>query len=189
MPHGALNTRKHFSHSLALAGLLLAIWLTGCASNRPVRYFQDEDNQETIKRIAKKHETGLTQRWIATAYRKRSSEIKPRKVSEDQREILDVYGQPDYIRRSFTSQFNERVHEWVYLDKDALMQFIGGDVVHVQPVTGLEKTLIFRGYPNSYYQTRQEGSPLRQVFIYRNWYGNVLHVYTFSNGAIISQDE
>ncbi|MFP4378982.1 MAG: hypothetical protein ACLFUS_00650 [Candidatus Sumerlaeia bacterium] len=160
----------------------------GCARQQPAILFEDPETRETIKRIALHHNVDFWHRCSSTAYERRNIKASDN-LSADQLAVFDIYGQPDYVRVPFTSQFREETHEWLYLEQNHIFQFVGGILVHNQDATDLERTLVYRGYPRYYIQAREELSALRQTLIYRNWQGTRLDLLSFADGQLVMRTE
>lgn len=170
--------------SLALGALVLLA--DGCTVNRAPMFEYNELGQKVqFQRIARNNYWDIDGSWRLTpwAYKKNTKKLHWL-LSNDQKDVIGLLGQPDYIRKPFYSRTNERVHEWVWWEKQKVVQFVNRDVVFVGPLTDRERVLIRRGYPNDYiHQDIYAG--IRETYIYSNEFEMRRHVYNFQNGALI----
>jgi len=108
------------------------------------------------------------------------------RLSEDQRNVIGEFGQPDYIRRPFTSRQGEQVTEWVFLDKNKDFQFVRRQKVWEGPVTDMEKTLITYGVPRKIMIDQVSPNIERETFIYYTQLFTTRHmIFSFANGRMI----
>jgi hypothetical protein len=182
--------RPRFSSSrwiaLGLTALLLGL-VVACSKNQPVLLYEDTETRDTIKRIARHHSVDYTYRCRSVAYDRNSRQLKGR--SEDEKKVLELHGQPDYLRRPFTSQYSEKTREWIHTEANRLFQFVGGTLVHSQEISDIERTMVSRGYPRYYSEYQDMNSPLRQNLMYRGSEGHSLITFSFTNGELITRTQ
>ena len=168
---------------------LVVIMLVGCAFNTTLMFDYMEDGEQVqIKRIAKHQGIDYFHRWRRTAYVKNTGELHWL-LSQDQKEIIAEYSQPDYLRRTFRSARGDLVKEWAYLAQGKIFQFVRRQLVFEGELTDLEKTLIQYGYPSFVFVEQLESDITRLTFIYENMFGLRRQMFSFANGRLCySQD-
>jgi len=150
--------------------------------------FTEDGEQVQIKRIARHQSIDYFHRWRRTAYVKNTGELHWL-LSQDQKEIIAEYSQPDYLRRTFRSTRGDRVKEWAYVAQGKIFQFVRRQLVYEGELTDLEKTLIQYGYPNFVFAEQLESDITRLTFIYESIFGLRRQVFSFANGRLCySQD-
>ena len=98
------------------------------------------------------------------------------------------------MRKPYRSIGDERVQEWIYLDRAHLFQFVGKQMVYEGPLKDYEQILIERGYPDRAVVSHEEGKMCVDVFFYTQIF-NVypdsfkLDEYHFVNGNITQSQE
>lgn len=166
--------------------VVAAILVSGCTVNRaPLFEYDNQGNKIQFQRIARNSEWNINGTWRLTpwAYRKNTGKLHWL-LSPDQKKVIALLDQPDYIRRPFYSRTNERVHEWVWWEKNKVAQFVNRQLVYIGPLTDREKVLIRMGYPK-YYIHQDLATGIRETFIYSNDYEQRRHLYDFQNGRLI----
>lgn len=112
-------------------------------------------------------------------------------LSEQQKEVLDESGKPDYIREEFHSESDENVTEWVYVSRNRVVQFVQGERVWDGPVTDYEMTLLRKGRPEQVFT--QAPSPPANVRIDTLMYNKVFtteqDIFRFANGNLAGRME
>jgi hypothetical protein len=163
--------------------------LVGCAFNtRPMFDYMEDGEQVQIKRIARHQSIDYFHRWRRTAYVKNTGELHWL-LSQDQKEIIAEYSQPDYLRRTFRSTRGDRVKEWAYVAQGKIFQFVRRQLVYEGELTDLEKTLIQYGYPKFVFAEQLEPDITRLTFIYESIFGLRRQIFSFANGRLCySQD-
>ncbi|NQU44662.1 hypothetical protein HQ520_15330 [bacterium] len=180
----ALKTRIGWLATMCLLFVLLA----GCAANRPVLYYEDPETKDTVKRVPRYGEIDYFHHWRSVCYRENEGKARAGS-SEDKAIVLEALGQPEYIRVPFISQYNENTVEWIYTEQDMLFQFVGGEMVHAQAVTDIERVWIVKGYPDFYISSLEDWGKRRQTLIYRDYSGSDVELYSFSDGVMATRTE
>lgn len=88
------------------------------------------------------------------------------RLSKDQKEIISLEGLPDYNRTFRTLLHGKLVKEWIYLDKNYLMQFVDGKLVYVGPIDDKERIIIHYGQP-TFIRTRELMNGRLEIFFYK----------------------
>jgi hypothetical protein len=176
-------TRKTILLSGAAVFLLLLLNLTGCALKNPPRtQFDAEGNPILFKRMAKHMAVDYFYRWRHKAYNKPAGNFRYLLINEE-KQVFEDFGTPDYVRRPFSSEDGEKVNEWAYLGKNMLFQFINGDMVYSGPITDYEQILARHGYPDALIQAQSAEGVKTQVLIYGRW-GSDNNEYSLANGYL-----
>ncbi|MBX7247348.1 MAG: hypothetical protein K1X53_17780 [Candidatus Sumerlaeaceae bacterium] len=114
-------------------------------------------------------------------------------LSEQQKEILAKWGQPEYLRGPYTSSRGDSVIEWAYLPLNHVFQFVDRTMVFEGPLTDAERTIIQHGQPSDVLVTQVEPNVRRETYIYRkNRPWAILEyefVYSFANGKLLYSQE
>jgi hypothetical protein len=111
-------------------------------------------------------------------------------LSEDQKEILREWGQPDYLRGPFKSTRGDIVIEWGYHALNHLFQFVDRTMVYEGPLTDQERTAIVYGAPRETVVMQLEPNIRRETWIYRPWFlTNRERIFSFTNGRLTYQQE
>lgn len=109
-----------------------------------------------------------------------------RAASPDQEVLLEEWGPPDYVRRRFESNEDERVDEWAYLDEFRIFQFVKGEIVYEGPLTDYEQTLMRYGFPDRMSTLINEQGRVVHAFVYKSVILPYrLFTFYFSNDAMI----
>lgn len=174
----------------ALAVALLG--LAGCAHRKsPLPQFYDYGG---IPRSFKRHELypqrDFRHHFVRKAYYRPDhgwSMFEP--LPGDQETTVKEWGRPDWIRKPFTSLQSEKVHEWVYLDKQRVFQFVGPDLVFDGPLTEYEQILISRGYPDRTNYVIRENGEREDLFVYTRVFTPWLEQFKFRDGHVIQSQE
>lgn len=175
-------------HRLSARHLLLAIALvcgpamTGCVS-RPLVIYERDGSISSYKRYERHGERDFIHRFTRRAYRHPRPDFYGR--SDDQRVILEEWGDPDYVRKSFRSFEGERVAEWVYLDKRRVIQFVKHAMVYEGELTDLEQIMLHNGYPDRLVTTIGESRHVHQTLVYNSIFtADRLDEYHLTDGWI-----
>lgn len=166
--------------------MILAFIMAGCSINKPTKYdYVLTDEPIQLKRLPNDWTAPDLFRWTKVAFKKNNNTLRFF-LSKEQQEIIAKYGQPKYLR-SFKSDRNEKVYEWIYLNgEDKLFQFINRQVVFEGPVTDLENVLITYGYPRFAYSERYNKERAERItFIYESPYSMKKDTYAFIGGKLI----
>lgn len=163
----------------------LAVFLFSCAAGTPPRWRYDADGQpRQYKRYAKHMAVDYFSRFRRVAYVKVNQPLEAF-LSEEQRQWISHYGQPDYRRRPFRSREGEKVEEWIYLAHNKLVQFVQDRLVYEGEVTDLERTMIRFGYPQGCLIGQTEPGIERLTLIYSRPFDLERKVFSFSDGKLI----
>ncbi|MDD4279154.1 MAG: hypothetical protein PHX74_05395 [Candidatus Sumerlaeales bacterium] len=111
--------------------------------------------------------------------------------TDQQKEILQEWGQPDYVRGPYRSSRGDQVNEWAYLQANHIFQFVSGEMVFEGPLTDQDRCLITFGAPNEHTVTQAEPGVRQELWIYRPWYSTKFNerIFKFSNGKMIFRQE
>jgi hypothetical protein len=111
-------------------------------------------------------------------------------LSEEQRDILREWGQPDYLRGPTKSTRGDRVTEWAYHSQNKLFQFVDRKMVYHGPLTDQDRTSITYGAPKVVLATLMEPNIRRETWFYspRFLAGHEM-VFSFTNGKLTYQQE
>lgn len=84
-----------------------------------------------------------------TAYTEVKSQAQLRRMTPAKYEVLTRHGQPDFVRDAFKSSLTgELVDEWLYNDRQVVVQFVGGRLVYEGVMTEMDSFRLRFGYPN-----------------------------------------
>ncbi|HUT23765.1 MAG TPA: hypothetical protein VM492_05435, partial [Sumerlaeia bacterium] len=193
-PRGARSQTRGsvLFRAVSIAGIFAAVLVggAGCARHALPRTFHDIDgNRVPFKRVALHDSVDFFHHWRSRAFGKVITPIPAKRLSADQKAVVDDFGQPDYIRGPFLSQYRESVVEWVHLEDSLLTQYVDGEIAYTGPVTDYEQILIFRGYPRFTVNFLGNVGARYQTLIYRNMTGTELGAYTFADGVLLDSIE
>lgn len=176
---------------LALLGLLLLAPL-GChtvhVNQKPPFTYDYAGLPHTQKRIEASPELDYVTHWTRKAYVRPSEHLHGAPDPRFQL-VLEQWGTPDWIRKTFTSLEGDRVDEWIYLDQARLFQFIGDTLVYEGPLTDYEQTLLRRGYPDTSITVQTAEGWRSDTFIYNHLFMPRLEQYKFVDGMIVNSKE
>lgn len=182
--------RQTTSTAAGLALCLAALSWAGCA--RRTAWLPQRYDAAGIPHSFKRHEQfpqrDFLHHFVRRAYRKPAVWFGP-KEGTDPAVTFKQWGKPDWIRKPFRSFQNERVKEWIYLDKQRIFQFTGGQLVYEGPLTDYEQCLIARGYPDRTEQTFVETGTDGQIFVYTKVFAPWLEEFHFVNGMVLQSQE
>jgi hypothetical protein len=151
----------------------------------PMFKYDEQGNKIQFQRLPRNmnYDPNGSWRLVPFAYNKNEGNLHWL-LSDDQKEVIGLLGQPDYIRRPFYSLTKEKVHEWAYWEKSVLVQFINREMVYLGPLKDREKLLIRYGYPR-YHTYDPLESGMREVFIYSNDLEQRRSLFNFHNGHMV----
>lgn len=115
-----------------------------------------------------------------------------RPLSEQQKQILAEWGEPDYIRGPYKSTRNDFIIEWAYHQSNRLFQFADAQMVYEGPLTDQERTAIMYGAPEETMINYLEPNIRRETWIYRPKFivgTGRERIFSFANGKLIYQQE
>jgi len=163
----------------------LTVFLLSCATGTSPRWRYDSAGEaRQYKRYPRNIAVDYFSRFRRVAYVKVNEPLEAF-LSEEQRQWISQYGQPEYRRRPFRSREGEKVEEWVSLAHNKLTQFVGGGVVYAGEVTDMERTMIRLGYPRGCLISQAEPEIERLTFIYSRPFDLEREVFSFSNGKLV----
>jgi hypothetical protein len=194
-PLGRQAARK----TIPLAVLCLALTLGGCAfQSAPIAFRYDAAGiPKSFKRVERFPQCDYVHHFVRQAYLKTGANFAPKDqtgqtsatAKSDQLLTFEEWGKPDYIRKPFRSLDNERVEEWIYLDRVHIFQFIGNQLVFEGPLSDYEQVLLRKGYPDKSFQTRYETGTDEDVFIYHTMFAARLEEFHFMDGVLTQSQE
>ncbi len=173
------------------AVLIITLFLCGCAFNRNPKFDVRPVTGEPImvKRYPKYPGWFELLFWQTREYRKNTRELSYL-LSDDQEKIISQYGQPDYLRRVFFSSRGDRVHEWLYWEKQRVVQFVQGILVWDGQLTDYEKTILLHGRPTDIMLTTTDELNTRKLWIeYRRLFGMRHRYFFFVNDRLVMAKE
>ncbi|MCC5875278.1 MAG: hypothetical protein JJU11_03565 [Candidatus Sumerlaeia bacterium] len=84
-----------------------------------------------------------------SAYDEIKSPAQLRRMTPDKEEVLTRHGQPDFVRDAFKASLTgELVDEWIYHDRQVVVQFVGGRLVYEGEMSEMDTFRLRFGYPN-----------------------------------------
>ncbi len=181
--HRLRSLRLLSANYLFLAILLVCgLAMAGCVS-RPQVIYEHDGSISSYKRYERHGERDFIHRFSRRAYRHPRPDFYGR--GDDQRLILEQWGDPDYVRKTFRSLQGERVVEWVYLDKKRVIQFIKHEMIFDGELTDLEQIMLRNGYPDRIVTTIGESRHVHQTLVYNSILtADRLDEYHLTNGWI-----
>lgn len=174
--------------ALVVALALTVTALTGCRRvPNPQVQFAEPGILATFKRYERNAERDFLHRWQRTAYR--LADVGDWGPESDQGIVLGEWGAPDYTR-DFDSMQNEDVVEWVFIDEQAIFQFVYGDLVYDGALTDYEMLLLQHGYPDTMVTEINDQGNVRHAFYYDSiFWPSRMDVYNLTNGWITLKQE
>lgn len=171
--------------AMASLSLLLA---AGCAhpSKIAFRYGADGSPVSYIRR--ERHITRDFLNHFSRETYRRPGESSEGDLGADERIVAQHNGQPDWTR-SFKSFEDERVDEWVYVEKSLVAQFINGQCVFQGPLTDYEQILLTHGRPSRAISSYSDTGDQIDLFVYDGVFLPDLQEYHFLNGKISQKHE
>ena len=167
---------------LPLSGCVLLNW------ERPPVEYTSTGEVKQYKRYERHMERDVLHRFARQVYAK--TDAIPFNLSPSALNVLQQIGQPDYMRRKFRSLEQERVEEWLYLDRGEMYQFVRGALVYEGPITDYELTLLRLGYPDRHKRVIVDFAPPRAYFYYKSAIlADRMDAYIFEGDKLISQTE
>lgn len=203
-------TTKHLLSAAAACAVLCAVSFAGAQSNPLPSYGMGVSLKNIPKFnytpegsvvMEKRYDANLTKNFFALRkfpYKANVKGLHEKKCkvlyrganntfTDQQKEILDEWGQPDYLRGPFRSTRNDQVNEWVYLQSNHLFQFVDGMMVFEGPLTDQDRTMITYGAPTERTVTQSEPGIRHEFWVYRPWYTVNFDekMFKFANGKMI----
>lgn len=169
---------------------VLFVVAAGCGNvNRVPRYNMSAPLEiETFKRLTLHENRDFIYTWKKDAYSKVTKPLRYNN-SEDMRDALTRHGQPDYLRQGWKSTSNEIVDEWVYWDRDMVLQFVQNQLVYEGELTDMDKYRVRYGYPRRAWQQVYETGVRRDFWDYQNIGLDAGgRIVSFTNGSLVSEN-
>jgi hypothetical protein len=177
----------HLSRSLPLAVGVVALLLTsGCWTNRSPRFDMSSGEPEQIRRYTGRPETDYIFRWGRNAFTQVRSDLDI-VMTGDRLDVLTRHGRPDYVREGVKGWRNESFDEWVYWDRNTIVQFIQDELVFEGPLLDSDRHLVLYGFPTRAYTQQYEVGPRREIWIYADIWKTRTREYSFSDGKLVYQ--
>lgn len=116
-------------------------------------------------------------------------------LSEEQKEVLREWGQPDYLRGPYKSTRFDSVVEWAYHPLNHLFQWVDGVLVYEGPLTDQERVAITYGAPREATIRQLQPNVRRETWIYRPWFLPMTgatsreRIFDFANGKLLYSQE
>jgi len=169
-------------------GVVLAFAACG-NMNRVPRYNVGEPlTIEPFKRYTEHDSVDYLYTWKSDAYSQVTEPLK-QNLSESQRDVLARHGQPDYTREGWRSESNEIVDEWIYWDRQVIVQFVQNQLVYEGEVTDMDGYRLRYGYPDRSWSQIYETGVRRDFWDYK---GQFLKtdglMVSFTNGSLVSEN-
>jgi hypothetical protein len=191
--------------------VLLLVGAVGCAtSSEKLAYNVTAPN--TLETFKRQSTHGMLDNWLNFYSRTAYSEVKgpiTRHLTADKEAVITRHGQPDFVRNGFRAAMTgELVDEWLYWDRQIVVQFVGGRLAYEGPLTEMDAFRVRYGYPDEIYwqpatdpvglrsERVQSMKPFegarghgvnRQIWVYTSWlYGRERMIATFSSEELTS---
>jgi hypothetical protein len=170
-----------------LAGLLLAT--VGCAHESRQPFVYDADGVPQMYKRRERHiELDLVHHIRTRAYLPPHSRFL-KKLSDDQKPIVEEFGRPDWVRRPYRSFEGEAVNEWVYMDWGQVFQFVDDKLVYQGPLTDYEQILLKNGYPSRALSGRNDAKRRTDLLVYSGVFESKLQQYFMVDGKLTQMQE
>lgn len=171
---------------IALIATLFAVIVgVGCTTNRKPRFAMETGEPEQFKRYTGRPMVDYIFRWTKPAFSQVNSDVDFVVTSDDQRDVLERHGTPEYIRLDVKAQGNEVFDEWAYWDRNVIVQFVSGDLVYEGPLLDSDRYLVTHGYPSRAYFQEYEIGPAREIWLYEHLFEVGTETLSFSSGQLI----
>ena len=141
---------------------------------------------EQIRRYTGRPAQDFIFRYNSKAFDK-VDEIVDSQLTPGKMDVLQRHGQPQYMRRNVDATRNEFFEEWVYNDRNTIVQFVQGELVYEGPLLDSDRVLIEHGYPSKAWAQQYETGPMRETWIYEDLLAVRERSYSFSDGKIVYQ--
>ncbi len=163
-----------------------AALLTGCFTNRIPRFAMDSGEPEQIRRYTGRPQTDYIFRWDKQAFTKVRSN-QDILMTGDRVDVLQRHGRPEYVREDVRGERNELFDEWVYWDRNTIVQFVQDELVFEGPLLDSDRRLVESGFPTRAYIQQYETGPRREIWIYTGLYDIRTREYSFTDGKLVFQ--
>jgi hypothetical protein len=116
-------------------------------------------------------------------------------LTEEQKQVLREWGQPDYLRGPYKSTRFDSVIEWAYHPLNHLFQWVEGELVYEGPLTDQERVAITYGAPREATIRQLQPNIRRETWVYRPWFLSVVgmtsreRIFDFANGKLLYSQE
>ncbi|MBN1517612.1 hypothetical protein JXA32_13700 [Candidatus Sumerlaeota bacterium] len=184
----------HWNLLRVLAVLLTggALTLTGCAFRSPSATYGSGGKRSPVLICRKRYPLHLSvdyvHRFRRQAYCLPSKRLVA-KAKDDKAQYAAEWGAPDAVRRPFKSRKGEKVEEWIYLERNVMLQFIGGQLTYLGNVSDLELTLMLNGYPHQSLYWFDQPSNQNVLLTYRKPFSQNFESFYISDGALLQAEE
>jgi len=164
------------------------LFAAGCAiSNKPLFIRYDADGKPVMeKRYRRYAARDFQTRWNVRAYNKNNTSGPHFLLSQEQKDVKQKYGPPEYISSSYLSSRGDYVIEWLYLEKDVMFQFVNRHIAYEGPVSDKERVLVTYGYPDKA-QMVATRDIIREEYHYYTLFGIPKKVFNFVNGKLADE--
>jgi hypothetical protein len=168
--------------------VLVALFAAGCSTNRKPLFDVDGEGQATaFRRYTDRPAVDHVFRWNKRAFQIVEADFRP-VPSPDRNAVLARHGKPDYFRTDVRGErLNELFDEWVYWNKNVIVQFIDGKLVYEGALLDSDRWLIRYGFPSRAYSQQYEIGPRRETWIYEHLFRVGGMSASFSNGELVFQ--
>jgi hypothetical protein len=180
-------------HIASCASLVLAVVaaapslaLVGCNQSRLPSYHMSDGDPKQFRRYTGRPATDFIFRWNSQAFKKVSEDLDG-VMTEDKVDVLTRHGRPDYLRDDIKARSDEFFDEWVYWDRNVLVQFINGELVFEGPLLDSDRYLVQYGYPARAYHQQYEVGPVRETWLYDRLIDTNNMTVSFSDGVLAFQ--
>ncbi len=164
-----------------LAGLVL----TACATNRGPRFNYGPDGEPVqFKRYEKHLAKDYFWHFTPIAFKRADAMPLDPLLSDDQKNVLNEQGKPEYVRENYRADSNEIVTDWAFVSKRKIYQFIEGQVVYQGDLSDYDEMLIRRGRPDFVKVMANKDFGRTDLFTYKDWITHKTDQYGFKNGVL-----
>ena len=169
--------------------LIALLALGGCARRQsPLPFRYDAGGiPHAFKRVEVYPQRDFFHHCVRKVYRRADQMFAP--CGAEQEQTVQEWGRPDWVRKPFRSLENEKIVEWIYIDKGHLFQFVGTGLVYDGPLTDYEQTLLARGYPDHAHMVLRENGEREDLFVYNKLFVAWLEQFKFRDGKIVQSQE
>jgi len=175
----------HLTKSLPLAlGVFALLMTSGCWTNRSPRFDMASGEPEQIRRYTGRPETDYIFRWGRQAFTQVRSDLDV-VMTGDRLDVLTRHGRPDYVREGVKGERNESFDEWVYWDRNTIVQFIQDELVYEGDLLDSDRHLVLYGFPTRAFNQQYEVGPRREIWIYADIWKASTREYSFSDGRLV----
>lgn len=186
MPLCSRLLRFGFIIVVAVGAVAPLAMVAGCSQNRLPAFDMSSGDPQQFRRYTGRPATDFIFRWNSKAFKKVEEDmdgvLSPAKV-----DVLTRHGRPDYIRDDVKARSDEFFDEWVYWDRNTLVQFINGESVFEGPLLDSDRYLVQYGFPARAYYQKYEVGPVRETWLYDRLFDADNMTVSFSDGVLAYQ--